>query len=46
MVAHEFILDMRGFKGCGIEAEDIAKRLMDYEYSISPSQKSLVLLIE
>lgn len=31
MVAHEFILDMRGFKAtCGIEAEDIAKRLIDY----------------
>jgi len=33
MVAHEFILDMRGFKAtCGIEAEDIAKRLIDYGF--------------
>jgi glycine dehydrogenase len=30
-VAHEFILDTRAFKqSAGIEAEDIAKRLMDY----------------
>jgi glycine dehydrogenase len=29
--AHEFILDLRGFKATsGIEAEDVAKRLMDY----------------
>ncbi len=32
-VAHELILDCRGFKKtCGIEAEDIAKRLMDYGF--------------
>jgi glycine dehydrogenase len=31
--AHEFIIDMRGFKeSAGIEAEDVAKRLMDYGY--------------
>jgi glycine dehydrogenase len=32
MVAHEFILDMRPFKEFGIEAEDIAKRLMDFSF--------------
>jgi glycine dehydrogenase len=31
-VAHEFILDARGFKAAGIEVEDIAKRLMDYGF--------------
>merc|ERR1719364_337757 len=32
-VAHEFILDVRPFKdSVGIEAEDIAKRLIDYGY--------------
>ena len=32
-VAHELILDCRPFKkSCGIEAEDIAKRLMDYGF--------------
>ncbi len=32
-VAHELILDTRGFKAtAGIEAEDIAKRLMDYGF--------------
>lgn len=32
-VAHEMILDTRVFKaGSGVEAEDIAKRLMDYGY--------------
>ena len=32
-VAHEFILDLRQFKkSCGIEAADVAKRLMDYGY--------------
>jgi glycine dehydrogenase len=31
-VAHEFILDARGFKKAGIEVEDIAKRLMDYGF--------------
>ena len=31
--AHEFIVDLRPFKNtCGIEAEDIAKRLMDYGF--------------
>ncbi|MFQ5718006.1 MAG: aminomethyl-transferring glycine dehydrogenase [Acidobacteriota bacterium] len=33
LVAHECILDMRGFKKtAGVEAEDIAKRLMDYGF--------------
>ncbi|MDJ0975771.1 MAG: aminomethyl-transferring glycine dehydrogenase [Planctomycetota bacterium] len=33
LAAHEFILDMRGFKQeSGVEVEDIAKRLMDYGY--------------
>jgi glycine dehydrogenase len=32
-IAHECILDMRGFKkSCGVEVEDIAKRLMDYGF--------------
>jgi glycine dehydrogenase len=31
-VAHEFILDLRPFKALGIEAEDVAKRLMDYNF--------------
>lgn len=32
-VAHEFIIDTRGFKsGSGVEAEDIAKRLIDYGF--------------
>ncbi len=32
-VAHECILDMRKLKGsCGVEVEDIAKRLMDYGF--------------
>jgi glycine dehydrogenase len=30
--AHEMIVDLRMFKQHGIEAEDIAKRLMDYGY--------------
>ncbi len=30
--AHEFILDLRLFKSAGIEAEDVAKRLMDYGF--------------
>jgi glycine dehydrogenase len=30
--AHEFIVDLRPFKAVGIEAEDIAKRLMDYGF--------------
>ena len=33
LVAHECILDTRGFKGsAGVEVEDIAKRLMDYGF--------------
>ncbi|MEK7671928.1 MAG: aminomethyl-transferring glycine dehydrogenase subunit GcvPB, partial [Bacteroidota bacterium] len=31
-VAHEFILDTRGFKDVGVEVEDIGKRLMDYGF--------------
>ncbi|MFM2245955.1 MAG: hypothetical protein RL071_2029 [Pseudomonadota bacterium] len=31
-VAHECILDLRHFKKIGIEAEDVAKRLMDYSF--------------
>ncbi len=31
-VAHELIIDLRKFKPLGIEAEDIAKRLMDYGF--------------
>jgi glycine dehydrogenase len=30
--AHEFIVDLRPFKKFGIEAEDVAKRLMDYGF--------------
>jgi len=31
--AHEFIVDLRPFKNtCGIEAEDVAKRLMDFGF--------------
>jgi glycine dehydrogenase len=30
--AHEFIVDLRPFKSQGIEAEDVAKRLMDYGF--------------
>lgn len=30
--AHEMILDLRPFKAVGIEAEDVAKRLMDYGF--------------
>ena len=30
--AHEMIVDLRGFKQVGVEAEDIAKRLMDYGF--------------
>ena len=30
--AHEMIIDCRNFKKCGIEVEDIAKRLMDYGF--------------
>ena len=31
-VAHELIFDLRSFKSLNIEAEDIAKRLMDYGF--------------
>jgi len=31
-VAHECILDLRGFKSAGVEVEDVAKRLMDYGF--------------
>lgn len=31
-IAHEAIFDLRAFKAVGIEAEDVAKRLMDYGY--------------
>ncbi len=38
-VAHEFILDMRPFKATsGVEAEDVAKRLMDYGWVITPQR--------
>lgn len=30
--AHEFIVDLRSFKKSGIEAEDVAKRLMDFGF--------------
>jgi glycine dehydrogenase len=30
--AHEFIVDLRPFKTLGVEAEDVAKRLMDYGF--------------
>jgi len=37
-VAHEFILDLRPFKAtAGVEAEDVAKRLMDYGFH-APTQ--------
>lgn len=32
MVAHECIIDLRIFKPAGIEAEDVAKRLIDYGF--------------
>jgi glycine cleavage system P protein (glycine dehydrogenase) len=32
LVAHECIVDLRDWKKHGIEAEDVAKRLMDYGY--------------
>jgi len=32
LVAHECILDFRGWKKHGLEVEDVAKRLMDYGY--------------
>jgi glycine dehydrogenase len=30
--AHEFIVDLRPFKAAGVEAEDVAKRLMDFGF--------------
>jgi len=30
--AHEFIVDLRHFKAIGVQAEDLAKRLMDYGF--------------
>jgi len=30
--AHEFIVDLRPFKSAGVEAEDVAKRLIDYGF--------------
>jgi len=32
LVAHECVFDLRGWKKHGVEAEDAAKRLMDYGY--------------
>ena len=32
LVAHEAILDLRGFKSVGLDVEDVAKRLMDYGF--------------
>jgi glycine dehydrogenase len=32
LVAHECIVDLRGWKRYGVQAEDAAKRLMDYGY--------------
>lgn len=32
LVAHEMIIDARPFKSCGVTAEDIAKRLIDYGF--------------
>jgi glycine dehydrogenase len=31
-VAHECILDLRPFKACGVQVEDVAKRLMDFGF--------------
>ncbi|MEQ1500690.1 MAG: aminomethyl-transferring glycine dehydrogenase [Myxococcota bacterium] len=31
-VAHECILDLRGFKDVGVKVDDVAKRLMDYGF--------------
>src|SRR5688500_6801324 len=31
-VVHECILDLRGFKDCGVQVDDVAKRLMDYGF--------------
>ncbi len=32
LVAHECILDLRGFKAAGVEVDDVAKRLIDYGF--------------
>ena len=32
LVAHECILDLRGFKASGVEVDDVAKRLIDYGF--------------
>jgi glycine dehydrogenase len=32
LVAHEFIVDMRGFKNAGVTVDDVAKRLMDWGF--------------
>jgi glycine dehydrogenase len=32
MCAHEFIIDMRDFKSCGVSEEDVCKRLQDYGF--------------
>ena len=32
LVAHEFIVDLRQFKGAGVTVDDVAKRLMDYGF--------------
>jgi glycine dehydrogenase len=31
-VAHELIFDLRGFKSCGVDEMDVAKRLMDFGF--------------
>ncbi|KAJ1444937.1 glycine cleavage system P-protein-domain-containing protein [Pelagophyceae sp. CCMP2097] len=30
--AHEYIIDLRGYKACGVSEEDVAKRLQDYGF--------------
>lgn len=30
--AHEFIIDLRSYKACGVSEEDVAKRLQDYGF--------------
>ncbi len=32
LVAHECILDLRAFRSCGVEVDDVAKRLIDYGF--------------
>ena len=32
LVGHEFIIDLREFKPCGITEKDVAKRLLDYSF--------------